>query len=101
MISLKNLGHWSASPELLSAAGATLRDFENVKAVLAGLSASLEETLKEIKERIGPFELGKGLSSVPDEILSKIFEHATGGPRNTITLSRKGICLLFADISEV
>lgn len=81
MISLKNLGHWSASPELLSAARATLRDFENVKAVLAGLSASLEETLKEIKERIGPFELGKGLSSVPDEILSKIFEHATGGPK--------------------
>lgn len=57
-------------------ARSTLRNLKNVKNVLASLSSSLNETIMGIEEYIHPFERGKGLASIPDEILSKIFEHA-------------------------
>lgn len=80
--SVKNLGHWSASPKVILAARSTLRNLEDIKTVLAGLSTSGEEIVKEIKEHIRPFEFGMGLSSLPDEMLSKIFEHALEGQRS-------------------
>lgn len=75
-ISLKNLDHWSEAPFVVSEARSTLRNLENVRRVLAGLSASLEETVNDIKQHILPFELGKGLAAIPDEVLSMIVEHA-------------------------
>lgn len=60
---------------MILAARSTLRNLGEIKPVLAGLSTSREEIVKEIKERIRPFEFGMGLSSLPDEMLSKIFEH--------------------------
>lgn len=94
LISLKNLGHWSASPEVLSAARSTVRDFENVKAVLAGLSASLEETVKDIEKHICPFKLGKGLASIPDELLSEVFVHGLGSYGDDPTTSKETLSLV-------
>lgn len=51
--------------------------------MLAGLSASLEEKITDIKEHIHQFVLGKGLASIPDELLSNILEYAEGSQRRT------------------
>lgn len=78
--SLRNLGY---CPDVEPRARSTLRELENVKAMLAGLSASLEEKITDIKEHIHHFVLGKGLASIPDELLSNILEHAEGSQRRT------------------
>lgn len=75
LLSLRSLDHWSTSPGIVREAQTTLHDLEDVRIVLAGLLASLEATIVDMKKRIHPLVHGMGLASIPDEILSEIFEY--------------------------
>lgn len=58
--------------------------------MLQGLWGTLQETVKAIKENLRTFKLGKGLASIPDEVLSEILEHVVKFNYGLISIYDRG-----------
>ena len=69
---------------LLSESKVTLQSLKKAGSLLANLQKSLQQATAHLESTLLPFEFGRGLSSVPDSILSLIFESVCPRSRNRI-----------------
>ena len=71
---LNNFQHGDDESSLLSESQACLQSLKKVEALLANLQESLRQATTLLESTLSPFRLGRRLSSLPDSILSLIFE---------------------------
>lgn len=74
-LSLNGLRNYEENPALVSEANATLECLKNVSRMLADLSKSLNTSISTLRTSVLPFQLEKGLNSLPDDILAIVFQH--------------------------
>ena len=59
----------------MSESKASLQSLRNAGSLLFALQESLQQAVVVLEDSLLPFEFGRGLSSIPDEVLSIIFEY--------------------------
>lgn len=80
---LNSLGHWSKDLPLISEAEETVRLLGGAQNILECLLDSLKATISAVNSALRPFQNGKGLESLPNEVLSMIFKCA--GSRSSLS----------------
>lgn len=91
--SLDHLEHWSKGFPLMSKAQASLRSLAGVEHLLEHLLESLQAAATAITTALLPFQRGKGLDSLPDDVLSMIFVYVGSSFRLT------GVCRRFRQVA--
>lgn len=66
---------WTAAPEIAKDSKSSLRDLENIKHVLSGLSKSIDSAITGLKQSTPHILHSKSLASLPDELLATILEY--------------------------
>lgn len=91
---LNTLAHWSKDLPLISEAEEMLRILGGAQNILKCLLESLQATISAGENALRPFQYGRGLESLPDDVLSMVFVYA--GSRST--LSR--VCRRFHQVAS-
>lgn len=91
--SLNNLGHWSKDLPLISEAEETVRLLGSAQNILECLLDSLQANISAVTTALRPFQCGRGLDSLPNDILSMIFVYI--GSRSTLSL----VCRHFRQVA--
>lgn len=71
---LGHLNHWTEDPSLLDEASTSIRELDSFQKVLSSYLTSIQETVDALRGAVRPFSFGNGIDTLPDEILSIIFE---------------------------
>lgn len=66
---------WTAAPEIAKESKSSLRDLENIKHVLSGLSRSIDLAITGLKQSTPHILHSKSLASLPDELLATILAY--------------------------
>lgn len=66
---------WTAAPEIAKDSKPSLRNLENIKHVLSGLSKSIDSAITGLKQSTPHILHYKSLASLPDELLATILEY--------------------------
>ena len=71
---LSCLENWKDDQFLVSEASSSLQNMRKAGALLVKLQESLAKATETLESKLLPFEFGKGLSSLPDSVVSQILE---------------------------
>lgn len=71
---LGHLNHWTEDHSLLDEASTSIRELDSFQKVLSSYLTSVQETVDALRGAIRPFSFAKGIDTLPDEILSIIYE---------------------------
>lgn len=85
---LNHLEHWSKDLPLISEAESTLRLLGGAQNILECFLETLQATISDVASALGPFQCGKGLDSLPDDVLSMILVYAGSRTEQSLVCRR-------------
>lgn len=87
MYRLQLLEHWTEDPNLLDEATVSIRHLKSQRDVLMSHLQMIQKAVDALQVALQPLSFGKGIDSLPNEVLSMIFETYTGLGEKTSNLS--------------